>query len=103
MFYGFLTGLGSRVYCEDSTNQGRMDAWFDFEQTIYIIEFKVADSEKVMKDKGIKAIEQIKERNYADKFTAQQGERGKPIVLMGVVFGKEERNIIEFTVEVVEC
>ncbi len=103
IFYSFLTGLGSRVYCEDSTNQGRMDAWFDFEQTIYIIEFKVADSEKVMKDQGIKAIEQIKERNYADKFTAQQAERGKPIVLMGVVFGREERNIVGFEVEVLGC
>ncbi len=103
IFYSFLTGLGSRVYCEDSTNQGRMDAWFDFEQTIYIIEFKVADSEQQMKDKGIQAIEQIKDRNYADKFTAQQAERGKPIVLMGVVFGKEERNIVGFEVEVVGC
>ncbi len=84
-------------------HQGRMDAWFDFEKTIYIIEFKVADSEQKMKDKGIKAIEQIKERNYADKFKAQQAERGKPIVLMGVVFGREERNIMGFEVEVVGC
>ncbi len=103
VFYSFLTGLGSRVYCEDSTNQGRMDAWFDFEKTIYIIEFKVADSEHEMQDKGIKAIEQIKERRYADKFKSQQAERGKPIVMMGVVFGKEERNIVGFEVEVVGC
>ncbi len=102
VFYSFLTGLGSRVYCEDSTNQGRMDAWFDFEQIIYIIEFKVADSEQEVKDKGIKAIEQIKEKNYADKFTAQQAERGKPIVLMGVVFGREERNIVGFEVETLD-
>ncbi len=100
VFYSFLTGLGSRVYCEDSTNQGRMDVWFDFEQTIYIIEFKVADNAQEVKDKGIKAIEQIKEKNYADKFTSQQAERGKPIVLMGVVFGREERNIVGFEVEV---
>ncbi len=101
VFYSFLTGLGSRVHCEDSTNQGRMDAWFDFEKTIYIIEFKVAQNEQEIKDKGIKAIEQIKERNYADKFKTQQVERGKPIVLMGVVFGREERNIVGFEVEVV--
>ncbi len=101
VFYSFLTGLGSRVYCEDSTNQGRMDAWFDFEQTIYIIEFKVADSGQEVKDNGIKAIEQIKERSYADKFKAQQAERGKPIVLMGVVFGREERNIVGFEVETI--
>ncbi len=102
VFYSFLTGLGSRVYCEDSTNQGRMDAWFDFEKIIYIIEFKVADNEQQLKEKGIKAIEQIKDKNYADKFQAQQAERNKPIVLMGVVFGKEERNIIDFKVEVIE-
>ncbi len=103
IFYSFLTGLGSRVYCEDSTNQGRMDAWFDFEQTIYIIEFKVAQNAQEIKDKGIKAIEQIKEKNYADKFKSQQTERDKPIVLMGVVFGREERNIVGFEVEVVGC
>ncbi len=102
VFYGFLTGLGTRVHCEDSTNQGRMDAWFDFEETIYIIEFKVAQNEDELKQKNIQAIEQIKKRNYADKFRAQQAERNKPIVLMGVVFGKEERNIIGFAVELIQ-
>ncbi|MBS9780580.1 MAG: ATP-binding protein [Moraxellaceae bacterium] len=96
VFYSFLTGLGSRVHCEDSTNQGRMDVWFDFQGTIYIIEFKVAENQQQLQDKGIKAIEQIKERNYADKFKAER----KPIVMMGVIFGKEERNIIDFMVEV---
>ncbi len=95
VFYSFLTGLGSRVHCEDSTNQGRMDLWFDFEGVIYIIEFKVAQNTEELGEKGIKAIEQIKDRNYADKFTSQD----KPIILMGVVFGRDERNIIDFVVE----
>ncbi|MBS9779369.1 MAG: ATP-binding protein [Moraxellaceae bacterium] len=95
VFYSFLTGLGTRVHCEDSTNQGRMDAWFDFEGVIYIIEFKVADNQNALQEQAIKAIEQIKNKNYADKFNAQQ----KPIILMGVVFGREERNIIAFEVE----
>ncbi len=102
VFYGFLTGLGTRVHCEDSTSQGRMDAWFDFEETIYIIEFKVVQNADELQEKAIQAIEQIKEKNYADKFKAQQTERQKPIVLMGVVFGREERNIVEFAVELVE-
>ncbi len=87
-----------RIHCEDSTNQGRMDAWFDFEGTIYLIEFKLADNQQQLQDKAIKAIEQIKDKKYADKFKAKQ----RPIVLMGVVFGKEERNIIDFVVEVLD-
>ncbi|PID63564.1 MAG: hypothetical protein CR974_01660 [Gammaproteobacteria bacterium] len=102
VFYSFLTGLGVRVHCEDSTNQGRMDAWFDFDGRIYLIEFKLTDSEKTLKDQGIKAIEQIKDKNYADKFQAQQAERNQPIVMMGVVFGREERNIVAFEIEVLE-
>ncbi len=102
VFYSFLTGLGVRVHCEDSTNQGRMDAWFDFDGRIYLIEFKLTDSEKILKDQCIKAIEQIKDRNYVDKFKAQQAERNQPIVMMGVVFGREERNIIDFQIEVLE-
>ncbi len=85
VFYGFLTGLGVRVYTEDSTNHGRMDVWFDFNDVIYIIEFKLADNEKEIIEKRIKAIEQIKERGYADKFKSLQRERNKPIVLMGIV------------------
>ncbi len=95
VFYGFLTGLGTRVHCEDSTNQGRMDAWFDFYGTIYLIEFKVVENQAEINEKHIQAIEQIKSKNYADKFKASQ----KPIVLMGVVFGKEERNIVAFATE----
>ncbi len=97
---GTLTGV--RVYCEDSTNQGRMDAWFDFNDTIYLIEFKVALNKQQAETQKIKAIEQIKEKGYADKFKAQQTERKKPIVQMGIVFGKEERNIIDFVIEVID-
>ncbi len=107
VFYSFLTGLGVRVHCEDSTNQGRMDAWFDFNGIIYLIEFKLVENARQLKEgeknKGVQAIEQIKDKNYAEKFTAQQTERGKPIVMMGVVFGKEERNIVAFEVEQINC
>ncbi len=102
VFYSFLTGLGTRIHCEDSTNQGRMDAWFDFEGTIYLIEFKLADNKQQLQDKAIKAIEQIKTKNYVDKFKTEQIERQKPIIMMGVVFGKEERNIIEFAIEILK-
>lgn len=100
VFYGFLTGLGVRIHTEDSTNQGRMDIWFDFNDTIYILEFKVAESSKQGERKKEEAIKQIKEKNYVDKFKAQQIERQKPIVLMGVVFGEAERNIVDFAVEI---
>ncbi len=99
VFYSFLTGLGVRIHTEESTNQGRMDLWFDFEEVIYLVEFKVAKSQQEVAEKAIQALEQIKSKGYADKFKAQQAERGKPIVMLGVVFGKEERNLVAFEVE----
>ncbi len=101
VFYSFLTGLGVRIHTEDSTNQGRMDVWFDFEGVIYLIEFKVAQSEQEIAEKAIDALEQIKAKGYAEPFKAQQAERGQPIVQIGVVFGKAERNVVAFEVEVI--
>ncbi|PID63490.1 MAG: hypothetical protein CR974_01865 [Gammaproteobacteria bacterium] len=101
VFYGFLTGLGVRIHCEASSNQGRMDAWFDYDGVIYLIEFKVAQSADEIAEKSIQAIEQIKSKGYAEQFSAQQRQRGRPIVLLGIVFGREERNIAGFEVEII--
>mgnify|MGYP000193272926 CR=1 FL=1 len=44
-----------------------------------------------------RALQQLKDRAYADKYRA----RGEPIHLVGVEFGKVERNIAGFEVETI--
>jgi hypothetical protein len=42
-----------------------------------------------------KALQQIKDKGYADKYRA----RGEPIHLIGVEFSKDSRNVVGFEVE----
>ncbi len=55
-----------------------------FEEQVYIFEFKVNELTKP----GC-ALEQIKEKKYAEKYQGQ----GKEIWLIGVEFSRAERNV----------
>lgn len=57
---------------------------------VYLFEFKVV--ERTLEGK---AIAQLKERGYADKYR----HLGKPIHLIGVEFSSETRNLAGFVVE----
>jgi PD-(D/E)XK nuclease superfamily len=87
VFYGYFAALGLDIRLEDSTNQGRIDMTVCLNEKVYIFEFKVVDS----KPDG-SALKQIKNRNYADKYTHQN----KIIYLIGVEFSKETRNVCAF-------
>ena len=63
-----------------------------FNNQIYIIEFKVVETAP----EG-KAMAQLKERNYADKYQAHQ----QPIYLIGVEFSKEAKGLVGFEVETI--
>lgn len=75
---------------EDATNHGRIDMTLKFQQRVYIFEFKVVE----LVPEG-SALQQIKDKAYAEKYRELQ----QPIVLMGVEFSKDERNIVAFEVE----
>ncbi|MDG4594098.1 MAG: PD-(D/E)XK nuclease domain-containing protein [Candidatus Contendobacter sp.] len=57
---------------------------------IYLFEFKVVELEP----EG-RALQQIQERGYADKYRAD----GQPIHLIGVEFSREQRAVVGFKVE----
>ena len=63
-----------------------------FDNRIYIFEFKVVE----LTPAG-KALQQIKDKQYADKYKGS----GQPIYLIGVEFSKDSRNIVAFEVELV--
>ncbi|MDZ7758847.1 MAG: ATP-binding protein [Desulfovermiculus sp.] len=83
--YCYFAALGLDVHPEEPTNKGRIDLVIRFEGRVYIIEFKVVE----LTDTG-KALEQIKAKGYADKFTGQE------VYLIGVEFSSEERNVVGF-------
>jgi len=87
IFYLVLSLSGADVKVEDPTNIGRIDAVLETNKSTYIIEFKLG-SEKV-------AIAQIREKKYYQKYLGKD----KEIVLMGIGFDPEKRNIAQYKTE----
>ncbi len=88
--YCYFAALGLDVYVEDATNHGRIDMTVKLGSHIYILEFKVVE----LLAKG-RALQQIKEKDYADKYRTQ----GMTIHLIGVEFSSKKRNVVNFEVE----
>ena len=74
----------------DVRAEGRSDLAVLYNGNVYVFEFKVVDE----KPEG-RALAQIRERGYADKYRRP----GVPVHL--VEFGREERNIVDFRFETV--
>ncbi len=90
VFYSYFAALGLNVIVEDATNHGRIDMTLRFNERVYIFEFKVVE----LTPKG-EAMQQLKERRYADKYR----HLNQPIYLIGVDFCKVDRNIVGFEAE----
>jgi len=93
IFYSYFAALGLNIRLEDPTNQGRIDMTVLFNSQVFLFEFKVVE----MNPAG-KALQQIKQMHYADKYR----DRGEPVHLIGVEFSKASRNIVGFEVETLQ-
>ena len=90
VFYSHFAALGLDIRLEDVTNKGRIDMSVLFNRNVYLFEFKVVE----LVPEG-RALQQIRERGYADKYRA----RGEPIHLIGVELSKEACSVVVFEVE----
>ena len=90
IFYSHFAALGLDIRLEDTTNKGRIDMAVPFNAQVFVFEFKVVE----LVPQG-RALQQIKDMGYADKYR----DRGEPIHLVGVEFSKNDRNIVGFEVE----
>ena len=90
IFYSHFAALGLDIRLEDTTNNGRIDMAVLFNAQVFVFEFKVVE----LVPQG-RALQQIKDMGYADKYR----DRGEPIHLVGVEFSKNDRNIVGFEVE----
>ena len=76
------------MIAEDNTNKGQIDLSVFNQDSVYIIEFKVLED----KEEGGKALEQIKEKRYYEKYKGKYNE----IYLIGIEFSKKDKNIVGF-------
>ncbi|UHJ64977.1 ATP-binding protein [Melaminivora jejuensis] len=86
VFYSYFAALGLDMVLEDATNQGRIDMALRWLGQTWLFEFKVVE----LVPEG-RAIEQLQQKNYADKYRASG-----PVHLVGVEFSRESRNIVAF-------
>jgi hypothetical protein len=93
VFYAYFASLGLDIVPEDSSTAGRLDMALRFNQQVYLFEFKVIE----LAPEG-RALAQIKQRGYADKYRGQ----GQPIHLIGVEFSREQRSVVGFEVETLD-
>ncbi|SEP88583.1 PD-(D/E)XK nuclease superfamily protein [Ectothiorhodospira magna] len=90
VFYSHLAALGLNIVVEDASNTGKVDMTVDFNGHIWLFEFKVV--EQVPEGK---ALQQLKDRGYGDKYRGQ----GKPVHLVGVEFSRQQRQVVGFECE----
>ena len=88
IIYLVMSYLDLTVHSEVTKHKGRLDLMAETEKFIYLMEFKLEESSD-------SAIEQIKNRAYA----ASYKNNPKQVVLVGVNFSKEERNIESWETE----
>ena len=88
--YSCFAAQGFDLVPEESSSTGRADMVVRFEGGVYVFEFK-----SVGKGASGRALAQIKEKGYADKYR----HLGRPIHLIGVEFSREDRNIAAFEVQ----
>ena len=88
ILYTLLTAFGADVRAEEPSAKGRSDITLLMPRTIYVIELKYNDT-------ATAALDQIRQRGYADKYALD----GRPITKVGIAFSSEERNITEWQTE----
>ena len=88
IFYLLMRVSSFRVNTEDRTNLGRIDLVLESDTSVYLFELKVNSSAQA-------ALEQIKEKKYYEKYLNIQ----KEVLIIGVNFSLEERNVTDWVVE----
>jgi len=93
VLYAFFSSLNAEIIPEDITNHGQADMTVKLGMHVYVIEIKVVKTEHSHeKDKNM-ALEQIQDKNYAEKY---RGRTGIKVHEVGLVFSRKLRNILSW-------
>ncbi len=88
LFYLMISASGGHAQSSLLTNRGRIDMVIEFRDRVYLLEFKCNHSAAM-------AIQQIETKGYADRYKLD----GRKIILMGLNFSTEQRNLVEWQVK----
>jgi hypothetical protein len=91
LVYCLFAALGVETRAEEASNQGQVDLVIEYQGRIWLLEFKLADT-----DGGQRALEQIKSQGYHLRYAGQSA------TLIGMDFSREQRNLVGFAWERVE-
>lgn len=91
MLYMCFCAIGADLRLEEVTNRGRADMVILCSDQVFVLEFKITKNQQSADKTMTKAIAQMMDRGYAEKYKIL----GKPIFLVGLVFGREERNLLD--------
>ena len=95
IFHAFFVALGGEVYAEDTGKNGRADEVLKTDRYIYIFELKLDGCAE-------EALNQIKEKHYAEKYLPEAEKSGRKIILTGINFSSEERAVTEYKSEILQ-
>ena len=95
MLYACFRAIGVDLRVEESSGHGRSDMVLLHGGQVFVIEFKMAGAGEDPEAAVSRAMRQIRERGYAEKYR----DRNEPIHLVGAVFGRAERNLLAVKVE----
>ena len=87
MLYACFRTIGLDLSVEDASSRGRADMVVFHGGQVFVFEFKMADRESDSESAAQSAIDQIREKSYAEKYR----DRAEPIHLIGVAFS--DRNV----------
>ena len=95
ILYAVFRTIGVDLRVEDPSHQGRADMLLLHGGQVFVIEFKMAGDGKDADFAMERAMRQIRERGYAEKYLG----RGEPVHLVGAVFGREARSLLALKAE----
>jgi hypothetical protein len=88
VFYLIFKLMGLQAGVEVRTSKGRIDAVVEMDEGIFLFEFKLGGNAET-------ALTQIRDREYATPYAGT----GKPVHLVGAVFGTEGQGIVDWKAE----
>jgi hypothetical protein len=97
VLYAFFAAINCEIIPEDITNHGQADMTVKLGSYIYVMEIKLMPGGEAAAgsppDRENPALRQIQEMGYAEKYGGIADTR---VFEVGMVFGKEARNLIQF-------
>ncbi|BDD01194.1 ATP-binding protein [Persicobacter psychrovividus] len=94
VMFSFMAGLGLKCRTEETNSAGRIDMVMESPTHIYVIEFKVNAAKPKDGDRG-EALDQIHKKKYYEPYLND----GRKIVLIGMHFSEEKKNLDWFKAE----